>query len=62
MAKWKITSYDRSHRETGTRQVEADGIDAARAQADRVENDTGAKFTTIARQTDDFGFVAQPRR
>ncbi|MEW2267896.1 hypothetical protein [Streptomyces sp. NPDC047868] len=61
MAKWKITSYNRNHRPTGTTEVEATSIDSARAAADQVENQTGAKFTTIAKESRVWGFVTQPR-
>jgi hypothetical protein len=61
MSKWKITSYDRSSRTTDTTEVEAASIDGARAAADQVENQTGAKFTTIAKESKAYGFVTQPR-
>lgn len=61
MAKWKITSYDRSSRTTDTTEVEADSIHGARAAADQVESKTGAKSTTIAKESKAWGFVTQPR-
>jgi len=62
MAKWKITSYDNGHRATSTTEVEVTGIHDARAAADEVESQTGAKFTSIAKESRVWGFVTQPRR
>jgi hypothetical protein len=62
MAKWKITSYSSSHRATGSTEVEAASIDEARAAADQVESKTGAKTTTIAKESNAWGYVAQARK